>query len=218
MPYKPRSLFIIPADMEVWAYCKYTTFLKCTTLSFDSVLLQERLQISDTLKFVDVPRYRASDDEVWTLIKLLSENLDSDDPTAQLYGDSLTAAIGAKLYERPKIVKGSESKLSSRQLKIALDLLEAKMPAKVELCMLAELVGLSQAHFCRAFKASTGLAPYQWQLQARVSRAKFLLLNTNRCLEEIANSTGFADAAHFSRTFRKMTGANPAAWRRSIVT
>lgn len=87
------------------------------------------------------------------------------------------------------------------------------MPAKVELSTLAELAGLSQSHYCRAFKASTGLAPYQWQLQSRIDRAKFLLLNTNSCLRDIAEAIGFADAVHFGRTFRKMTGASPAAWR-----
>jgi len=45
-----------------------------------------------------------------------------------------------------------------------------------------------------------------------------LLLNTNRCLQEIADTTGFADAVHFSRTFRKITGASPGAWRADMLT
>lgn len=77
-----------------------------------------------------------------------------------------------------------------------------------KLSALAALAGLSQSHCCRAFKASTGPAPYQWQLQSRVDRAKFLLLNTNRCLQEIAEETGFAHAVHVGRTFRKMTGVS----------
>jgi transcriptional regulator GlxA family with amidase domain len=67
--------------------------------------------------------------------------------------------------------------------------LEAKIPARVELATLAELAGLSQSHYSRAFKASTGLAPYQWQLQTRIERAKDLLLNTKGCLEDVAQAT-----------------------------
>jgi len=96
--------------------------------------------------------------------------------------------------------------------------LEAKMPQRVDLATLAQLAGLSQSHYSRAFKAATGLAPYQWQLQSRVERAQDLLLNTNGSLEVIADATGFADAVHFGRTFRKMTGATPAAWRTDRMT
>jgi AraC family transcriptional regulator len=100
----------------------------------------------------------------------------------------------------------------------AMGYLEAKMPQRVDLATLAQLAGLSQSHYSRAFKAATGLAPYQWQLQSRVERAQDLLLNTNGSLEVIADATGFADAVHFGRTFRKMTGATPAAWRTDRMT
>ncbi len=212
-PYTPRPMYFAPAEMPLWGYAEDARYLKCAAISFDAAMLQERLGMSDSPGPMDVPRLRFSDDRVWTLIRLLTDAIGDPDPTAQLYGDSLAAAIGARLFERPRIIKGSASRLSPIQLRDALGYLEAKMPARVELATLAELAGLSQSHYSRAFKASTGMAPYQWQLQARVERAKHLLLNTNGCLEDVAVATGFADAVHFGRTFRRMTGATPAAWR-----
>jgi transcriptional regulator GlxA family with amidase domain len=41
-----------------------------------------------------------------------------------------------------------------------------------------------------------------------------LLIDTRASLDQVAETTGFADAVHFGRTFRKITGATPAAWRR----
>lgn len=216
--YKPRSLYIAPAEMPLWAHSGDARYLKCATINFDASLLQERLGISDALGLMDIPRFRFSDDRLWTLINLLTDAIGDADPSAQLYGDSLTAAIAAKLFERPKETKGSEQKLSAIQLRDAMSYLEANMPARVELATLAELAGLSQSHYSRAFKASTGLAPYRWQLQSRVERAKHLLLNTNRGLQDVAEATGFADAVHFGRTFRKLTGATPAAWRTDMLT
>ena len=216
--YKPRSLYFAPAKMQLWGYSADTRYIKCATVSFDVSLLQERLGIFGSPGLIGVPRLRFSDDKLWTLIKLLADAINDSDPTAQLYGDSLTAAIAARLFERPKEAKSSERGLSAIQLKDAVSFLEAKMPARVELATLAELAGLSQSHYNRAFKASTGLAPYQWQLQARIERAKGLLMNTNRPLEDVAQATGFADAVHFGRTFRKMTGATPAAWRMDRLT
>lgn len=216
--YKPRHMYFAPAEQELWGHSADTRYVKCTAISFDVDMLQARLGISESMGPVDVPRLRLFDDRLWTLIKLLTDAINDSDPIAQLYGDSLIAAIAARLFERPKEAKGSESGLSAIQLKNAMSYLEAKMPARVELETLAKLARLSQSHFSRAFKASTGLAPYQWQLQARVERARDLLLNTNGCLDDIAEATGFADAVHFGRTFRKITGATPAAWRMDRLT
>lgn len=212
-PYKPRSMWYVPAQMELWGHAGEPSYLKCATVSFDVRELRERLGIVESLGATDIPRLRFADDRLWTLFRLLADAIGDTDPTSQLYGDSLAAAIAAKLFERPREIKGSARGLSPIQLKDALSYLEAKMPERVELATLAELAGLSQSHYSRAFKVSTGLAPYQWQLQARVERAKGLLLNTNRCLEQVAEATGFADAVHFGRTFRKLTGATPAVWR-----
>jgi transcriptional regulator GlxA family with amidase domain len=87
------------------------------------------------------------------------------------------------------------------------------MPNRVDLASLAALAGLSQSHFSRAFKVATGMAPYRWQLDARIRRAQALLIDSRASLEDVAEATGFADAVHFGRTFRKLTGATPAAWR-----
>lgn len=216
--YKPRPMFFVPARMHVWGHSADSRYIRCATISFDANALHERLGLPRSLRLLDVPRLRFNDDRLWTLIRLLAEAIDDSDPGAQLYGDSLTAAIASRLLKGPTEVKGRMAGLSALQLKDAMGYLEAKMPAKVGLATLAQLAGLSQSHYNRAFKASTGLAPYQWQLQARIEHAKDLLLNTNGRLEEVAEATGFADAVHFGRTFRKITGATPAAWRLDRLT
>jgi len=211
-------MYFVPAGVELWAHSADSRYIKCGVISFDVDMLRERMGISRSPGLMDAPQLRFNDDRLWTLIELLTDAIDDSDPNSQLYGDSLTAAIAARLFERPRQAKGSEFRLSAIQLRDAMNYLQANMPARVDLATLAELAGLSQSHYSRAFKASTGLAPYQWQLQARVERAKNLLLSTNRCLEEVAKATGFADAVHFGRTFRKMTGATPAAWRIDRLT
>ena len=56
----------------------------------------------------------------------------------------------------------------------------------VQLHVLSGLVNLSRSYFSRAFKTSTGLAPHQWLLQARIARAKELMLEGDRPLAQIA--------------------------------
>lgn len=211
-------MYMVPAEMELWGHSNDARYLKCGLICFDLDALKEGFEISNLAGPSDSPRLRFSDDRLWTLIRLLTDAIDDSDPTSQLYGDSLTAAVVAKLFEQPKESKATESGLSAIQLNDALSYLEAKMPARVDLATLAKLAGLSLSHYSRAFKASTGLAPYQWQLRARVEKAKDLLMNTNKCLEDIADTTGFADAVHFGRKFRQITGATPSAWRTDRLT
>ena len=187
--------------------------MKDATLSFDLARLGERLEIN--LPGEVEPRLRFADDRLWALVRMLSEAVDDPDPSAQLYGDGLTTAIAARLLA---LSPGSDAPaargLAPWRLRRVIDFLEAHLPQRVELSQLAQLVGLSPWYFSRAFKASTGMSPYQWQLDARIRRAQASLLQTDATLEQVADAAGFADAVHFGRTFRKIVGWAPAAWRR----
>lgn len=216
--YKPRHMNFSPAGMEVWGFSDHVLYAKDVSLIFDIPLLSDSLVLPAVSSQVDVPRMRFTDDRIWTLARLLAGAVNDPDPSAQLYGDSLTAAIATQLFNQPKGNTEVAGRLSPRQFRDVMAYLDAHLPARVDLATLAALAGLSQSHFCRAFKASTGLAPYRWQLQARIERAKTLLLVSTGSLEVVAEATGFADAVHFGRTFRNLTGATPAAWRQDRLT
>lgn len=209
----PRHMHFAPAGAEIWGHSDTTRFIKDVTLSWDLPALRERLGIELNDDKAVTLRLRFSDDRIWTLAKMLSDAVRDPDPSSQLFGDGLTVAIVARLFISPPESDAQNKGLASWQLRRVMDYLQAQLPRRVELANLASLAGLSQSHFSRAFKTSTGMAPYQWQLDARIRRAQVLLIETRASLDEIAEATGFADAVHFGRTFRKLIGATPAAWR-----
>ena len=210
----PRHMHFAPAGHESWGFSDGIRFVKDATLTFDLVALGERLGADFDASAAATPRLRFSDDRLWTLVRLLSEAVNDPDPSARLYGDGLTAAIAARLFAGSTDRTPERGhRLAPEQLRRVVEYLDAHLPKHVDLADLAALVNLSQSHFSRAFKASTGLAPYRWQLDARIRRAQRLLLDTRSTLEQVAEATGFADAVHFGRTFRRFTGATPAAWR-----
>lgn len=215
--YKPRQMHFTPAGMELWGYCADIRYVRDINLCFDIDALGEHCAIEGWRDLANTPRLRFSDDGIFALIKLLAGAVGDPDPSAQLYGDALVTSIAIRLYRGNRPPAKAPTKLSPLQLSDALGFLEANLPSRVDLATLAKLAGLSQSHYHRAFKASTGLAPYAWQLQARIERAKALLLDTRGSLEDVAEATGFADAVHFGRTFRKLTGATPSAWRRDRI-
>lgn len=81
---------------------------------------------------------------------------------------------------------------------------------------LAREVGLSRAHFARAFRISMGVPPHRYVLECRVARAKELLATTDQSLLEIALSVGFSSQSHFTETFRQLTGCTPRRFRRRV--
>jgi AraC family transcriptional regulator len=212
--YIPGHMLYAPAGMEVWGYSAGTRYVKDASLTFDLVALSERMSMNFDASVVDTPRLRFVDDRVWTPVKLLADAVNDPDPSMQLYGDGLTAAIAARLFAQTLPTSAPVKRLAPWQLRRVLEYLETSLPDHVTLSELAALSGLSQWHFSRAFKGSTGMAPYRWQLEARIRRAQALLLDTRASLEQVAEATGFADAVHFGKTFRRIVGATPAAWRK----
>ncbi|AUX48571.1 AraC family transcriptional regulator [Sorangium cellulosum] len=215
--YTPRHMHFAPAGMDVFGYSTNLRYLKDVTLVFDVRTLEERLGERMSTEAALTPRLRFADDRLWTLLKLLSDAADDHDPSAELYGDGLTAAIIARLLAPAQDAPPRRGGLSPWQLRRVEEHLEARLPRPVSLSELAALTGLSQAHFAREFKASTGRAPYRWQLERRIDRAQALLLDPTKSLDDVADATGFVDAAHFGRTFRNVVGATPGAWRRERI-
>lgn len=213
----PRHMHFAPAGLEMWGHTDDVRFVRDATLSFDIEKLSETTATVFPEDVLSAPRLRFADDRLWTLVRLLSDALGETDPSTQLYCDGLTTAIAARLFALPAPSRSRDNRgLAPWRLRRVIDYLDARLPERVELAQLAELAGLSSAHFSRAFKVSTGMAPYQWQLDARIRRAQVLLLDTDASLDGVAEATGFADAVHFGRTFRRLTGAAPATWRRDL--
>ena len=78
-----------------------------------------------------------------------------------------------------------------------------------ELC-----VGYSK--FRREFKAYTGLAPGQFQIQLKIQRAKELLVQSAKSVKEIAYALHFESSFYFSKLFKEKTGFSPAEYRKKV--
>lgn len=116
------------------------------------------------------------------------------------------------LNPRPHQARGG---LSSWQEKRATEMLAAQLDGSVRIAELAKECGLSQRHFCRAFRQSTGLSPHAWLQHRRIDMAKTMLCRNDISLLETAIACGFADQSHFTRVFSQLVGMSPGSWRRN---
>lgn len=72
---------------------------------------------------------------------------------------------------------------------------------------------LSNDHFCKMFKAFTGIPPVEYVINARIEDAQDCLLASSMNVSQIAARLGYSSVYFFSRQFKKKTGLSPREYR-----
>jgi AraC-like DNA-binding protein len=100
-----------------------------------------------------------------------------------------------------------------RRLLRAKDRMDAASHEAWPVTRLAEVSGVSPAHFARAFKRAYGIPPHRYLLTRRIEQACTLLRDTQLSITDIAFATGWQSLGTFGRIFRDITGRSPGALR-----
>jgi len=212
-PAAPARLSFIPAGLRTRSHVVQDTSLRHLDLHFDIPTLVARFAGDLDAGRLGVPRLMFEDERILALARLLAAEC-LNPGLHDLYGDGLALALFIELFQVQRDSERRSGQLAARRLRQAVDYIEDNCLRAIKLAELADLVGLSQSYFSSAFKASTGLAPHQWQMKARIERVKARLLQPGASLVQVAHATGFADQAHMTRVFKQFVGATPAAWLR----
>jgi AraC family transcriptional regulator len=143
---------------------------------------------------------------------------DEDATATNLYADSIANLLAVQLLrqyssDRLPPEKRYVNGLTNRRLRLVLDLIESDLSEDLTLKSLATAAGLSEYHFLRMFKQSTGYTPHQYVIVQRIERAKELLKKTEMTITEIAFLLGFSSSAHFTHHFHRKTGVTPSEVR-----
>lgn len=205
----------IPAEMDLWIDIKDVQYVRHLDIHFETDTMSRRLGDNLDPRRLKDPQLVFADSRVMALAELIAAEIANPDPLHDLYGDGLALALLIDVLKLAKSEPRKRGALAPWQLKRASEFIEQHCLRNIRLEELAVLTGLSQSHFSHSFKASTGMAPHEWQMNARLSRAKDMLKSGDQPLTEIAAETGFSDHAHFSRVFRKHIGLAPSQWKKS---
>ena len=148
-------------------------------------------------------------------------NLLERKPRGRLHMEALLTVFAVSLYGRHSTLCARDAHspgqrrggLAGWQLRRIVDYMHGNLRDDIPLNALAELAGLSRAHFFRAFRQSTGQSPGQFLSEIRMRQAKILLETSAMPVDEIAAALGFGHARHFASAFSKRTGLSPRAYR-----
>lgn len=78
----------------------------------------------------------------------------------------------------------------------------------------SQIAGLSEFHFSRVFKQSTGESPSSYFIRLRIETAKDLLIGSECKIVDVSLSVGYTSPSHFAALFRAETGVSPGEYRR----
>ena len=163
--------------------------------------------------------YSIAKTQIGHIVGALVAESDAGNPGGLAFVEALATGLSHQLalhagVRKPGLarLRGGLSTIARRR---ALELINANPDSNLSVEFLAGEVGLSAAHFARAFKETMGLAPHQYLLHLRLERSRRMLDAEDAILSDVAQRAGFADQAHFTRLFKREYGVTPGIVLRS---
>lgn len=78
---------------------------------------------------------------------------------------------------------------------------------------LSDLIGITEHYFCKLFKDTYKMRPFEYITKKRIQAAKILLLESNMSIKELALKVGYHDNSYFGAVFKKHETMSPSVYR-----
>lgn len=211
-----ENLCLTPAGQPVGAFWDDTLDNMGILIDPDFVI-QTAIENHFASKFELREIYKDKDLLIQQIGLALLAEADAENSSGKLYIESLTQTFVLHLLKNYSTANSPAENLSGGlsgyKLRHAKEFITENLEEDLSLAKIAAAADLSQYHFARAFRKSTGLTPQQYLMRQRIERAKELLAKDDLSIVEISLRTGFKNQSHFTTLFRKFTKFTPRTWR-----
>jgi AraC family transcriptional regulator len=125
-------------------------------------------------------------------------------------------ALAARIGDQQTREAPLHGSIDARRMRRLDEFIDAGLDGPLGVQAMAELLGLSEGYFMRAFKHTTGQSPHSYLIDRRVAKARALMRDSTARLAEIAHDCGFSSQAHMATAFRLRMGISPAKLRQAL--
>ena len=188
------------------------------------------LRVKLVTQWLEAPFWNDEEKEKLRLLFSHAIVLRRDDRLREIFG-SLEKTVGrpqaaycclaemmkltALLLEEPDVIdRFCHSQMAGNgSLSETLEYLYLHCHEEITLGMLADHMGMSESYCSKSFHQMLGVTFTEFVNTLRVSNARWLLLNTNQPIIQVAQEAGFSSIQTFNRVFRKICGCTPSEYR-----
>ncbi|WP_035482019.1 AraC family transcriptional regulator [Gallaecimonas xiamenensis] len=215
----PDRFCLMPKDSEsTWDVRGELSFVHLYCTHQHLLALAERTWDKSPARIDLAPQIFGDDPQITLLYRQFLLAQQWQDPANRLALSSASTLLLTHLLRRYSQLQWQLPRVKGGLAPVVLSRVKAYMEQHldqpIKLQDLAGEAGLSEYHFARMFKQSTGQAPHQYLMARRLARAQQLLRHSEQPLVDIALACGFSSASHFSNRFKAATGLAPSALRR----
>lgn len=213
-----RGVFYLPAAQDLFVSVQAP--IETLHIYIEHALVLQAAQelcVDDPDKLVFVPRLGTRDLVIEQLGRMVHTML--IEGQTDYFAEGVARLIASQLVREHSNARTRPShhpgQLTARQLAAVNELIQDRMEDSLSVSDLAAAAALSPEHFARLFRRSTGLAPHQYLIEARLQCATEML-GGDASLADIACRCGFTHQEHMTRHFTRKLGISPGAYRKSL--
>ena len=92
-------------------------------------------------------------------------------------------------------------------------MIQKDLASDISVNAIADNLGISLYYMCHIFKKTTGITIIDYKNELKITKAKELLINTNKKITEIASECGFGSDSYFSKVFIASEEVSPTQYR-----
>jgi AraC family transcriptional regulator len=214
----PHTVTIVPFGVE--SHWRWRNTCDSTLYQLSPALIakvaQEAFDLDPARIRFPIRYFDRPSPEVINTLTALRQELLTGGPGGRLCAESLANVLVVQLLRQMSnrqglngVIRGSRGRLARHALSEVEEYIHAHLDENIALADLADVAQLSEFHFARLFKQTTGLSPHQFVIHQRVERAKRLIAAGRLSLAQIASDVGFSDQSQLNRHFKRLVGVTP---------
>jgi AraC-like DNA-binding protein len=178
-----------------------------------SITGQEAVRVHRLIQAATGPVFRLKPETIEHLAGLSLRLIDGEGE-APGAASAIAYEAAMTLYDEIFRSHGGWAESVDSSMRAVVDYVRTHLDKPLAVADLAEIAGLSRAHFSRMFALSEGLPPAEFVLAERMRRAARLLAGAaGQPVKEIAGMCGFEDPNYFAKVFRRFFGTSPTEFR-----
>ncbi|MBX3585143.1 MAG: helix-turn-helix transcriptional regulator [Ramlibacter sp.] len=158
------------------------------------------------------------DEDLAAVLRIMVREVADGCVNGPLFAESLSLGVAMRLQRRAGGRYGTRrerGKLSMAQARHVEDLVRSRLAQNLSIAELAQAAGFSPTQFVRLFKNTFACTPYRYILDARLRRARTLVLDGAQPLAAIAEEAGFSSQSHLTTAFVRAFHITPGDLRRT---